>query len=79
VLYFVQSDVPTLRGGKPLEHAWPKLATALGAIWPALRIAAAWPIALVELAYANMARARRTSRWDGYATRSSRAWASPSR
>jgi len=54
VVYFVQSDVPTLRGGKPLEHGWPKLATALGALWPAIWIAAAWPIALVEMAYANM-------------------------
>jgi len=57
IVYFVQSDVPTLRGGKPLEHEWPKLATALGALWPAIWITAAWPIALVELAYANMARA----------------------
>ncbi|HET6149916.1 MAG TPA: DUF4350 domain-containing protein [Polyangia bacterium] len=57
VIYFVQSDVPTLRGGKPLEHGWPKLATVLSAIWPALWIASAWPIGLVELAYANMARA----------------------
>ncbi len=57
VVYFVQSDVPTLRGGKPLEHEWPKLATALGALWPAIWITAAWPIALVELAYANMSRA----------------------
>jgi hypothetical protein len=57
LVYFVQSDVPTLRGGKPLEHSWPRLATALRALWPALWIAAGWPIALVELAYANMARA----------------------
>ena len=59
LLYFVQSDVPTLRGGKPLEHGYPKLATALGALWPALWLAAAWPIALVELAYANVSRAPR--------------------
>jgi hypothetical protein len=57
LLYFVQSDVPTLRGGKPLEHGYPKLATALAALWPAVWIAAAWPIALVEMAYASMARA----------------------
>jgi hypothetical protein len=57
VVYFVQSDVPTLRGGKPLEHGYPKLATVLGALWPALWICAAWPIVLVELAYANVARA----------------------
>jgi len=57
IVYFVQSDVPTLRGGKPLEHSWPKLATALTALWPVIWITSAWPIALVEMAYANMARA----------------------
>ncbi len=36
-----------------------ELATALGALWPAIWIAAAWPIALVEMAYAQMARAPR--------------------
>ena len=59
LLYFIQSDVPTLRGGKALEHSWPKLATALAALWPAIFLAAAWPIALVEMAYAQMARAPR--------------------
>ncbi len=59
IVYFVQSDVPTLRGGKPLEHSWPKLATALGAVWPAIWLTAAWPIALVEMAYASMSRAPR--------------------
>ncbi len=59
-LYFVQSDLPTVLGkGKPLEHAWPRLATALGALWPALWLAAAWPIALIEMAYAQIARAPR--------------------
>jgi hypothetical protein len=57
LLYFVQSDLPTLRGGKPLEHSWPFTATALGAIWPAVWLAAAWPIGLVEMAYAQMAKA----------------------
>jgi energy-converting hydrogenase Eha subunit A len=33
-IYAVQSDLPTLRGGLPLEHNWPKLATALSALWP---------------------------------------------
>ena len=28
-------------GGKPLEHDWPKLATALAALWPAVWLAAA--------------------------------------
>ncbi|MEA2700260.1 MAG: gliding motility-associatede transport system auxiliary component, partial [Myxococcales bacterium] len=59
VLYFVQSDLPTLRGGKALEHGWPKLATALAALWPAVWLAAAWPIVLCEMAYAQMARAPR--------------------
>jgi hypothetical protein len=59
VLYFIQSDLPTLRGGLPLEHSSPKLATALGALWPAVWVAAAWPIALVEMAYAQMAKAPR--------------------
>jgi hypothetical protein len=57
IVYFVQSDVPTVSGSKPLEHSWPKLATALGALWPAVLVAAVWPIALIELAYANMSRA----------------------
>jgi len=59
-LYFGQSDLPTvLAKGKPLEHSWPKLATVLGALWPALWLAAAWPIALIEMAYAQVARAPR--------------------
>jgi hypothetical protein len=59
-LYFVQSDLPTvLAKGKPLEHTWPKLATALAALWPAIWLCAAWPIALIEMAYAQIARAPR--------------------
>ncbi len=58
VLYFVQSDLPTVLGkGKPLEHDWPRLATVLAALWPAIWVAAAWPIALIEMAYAQIARA----------------------
>jgi hypothetical protein len=59
ILYFIQSDLPTLRGGKPLEHSYPRLATALAALWPAVWATAAWPIALVELSYATMWRAPR--------------------
>ena len=58
-LYFVQSDLPTLRGGLPLEHSSPKLATTLAALWPAIWMAAAWPIALIEMSYAQMAKAPR--------------------
>jgi ABC-type uncharacterized transport system len=58
-LYFVQSDVPALRGGKLLETTWPKLATALGALWPAVWCASAFAILAMELAYAPMLRAPR--------------------
>jgi hypothetical protein len=58
-LYFAQSDLPTLRGGLPLEHSSPKLATMLAALWPALWLAAAFPIALAEMSYAQMAKAPR--------------------
>ncbi len=58
-LYFVQSDLPTMWKSKPLEHDWPRLATVLGALWPAMWVAAAWPIALIEMAYAAVARAPR--------------------
>ena len=58
-LYFVQSDVPALRGGKALEATWPKLATVLGAIWPAAWCAAAFAVLAMELAYAPMSRAPR--------------------
>jgi hypothetical protein len=57
LLYFWQSDLVTFALGKPLEHNWPKLATSIAALWPALWITAAWPIGLVELAYAQIARA----------------------
>jgi hypothetical protein len=58
-LYFVQSDVPALRGGKALEVTSPKLATALGAVWPAVWAAALLAIIPMEVAYAQMARAPR--------------------
>lgn len=58
-LYFVQSDVPGLRGGKPLDATYPKLATALAALWPAVWAAAVFAILPMELSYAQMARAAR--------------------
>ena len=58
-LYFVQSDVPALRGGKPLDATYPKLATALAALWPAVWAAAMFAIVPMELAYAQLARAAR--------------------
>ncbi len=57
--YFVQSDVPALRGGKLLETTWPKLATALAALWPAAWCASIFAILPMELAYAPMSRAPR--------------------
>jgi hypothetical protein len=59
LLYVAQSDLWTSAFGTPLEKGSPKLATALGALWPALWIAAALPILFVELAYAQIARAPR--------------------
>ena len=57
LLYVVQSDSWTSAFGKPLEKNWPKLSTALAALWPAIWVAAAWPILLCEMAYAQVARA----------------------
>jgi hypothetical protein len=57
VLYVVQSDLWASAFNQPLERNWPKLSTALAALWPVVWIAAAWPILLVELSNAEMARA----------------------
>lgn len=58
-LYFAQSDVPALRGGKALDVTSPKLATVLAALWPVLWATAAFAILPMELAYAPMRRAPR--------------------
>ena len=59
LLYVIQSDLWASAFKQPLERNWPKLSTVLSALWPVAWIAAAWPILLVELAYAEMARAPR--------------------
>jgi hypothetical protein len=59
VLYLIQSDLWASAFGKPLEKNWPRLATALAALWPAIWVAAAWPILLCEMAYGQIARAPR--------------------
>ncbi|HMF42993.1 MAG TPA: Gldg family protein, partial [Polyangia bacterium] len=41
------------------EKNWPKLSTVLAVLWPVVWSAAAWPILLVELSHAEMARAPR--------------------
>jgi hypothetical protein len=58
-LYVVQSDLWASAFHSPLERNWPKLSTVLSALWPVVWVAAAWPILLVELANAEMARAPR--------------------
>jgi hypothetical protein len=57
VLYVVQSDLWASAFNSPLERNWPKLSTVLAALWPVVWAAAAWPILLVELSNAEMARA----------------------
>ena len=59
LLYVIQSDLWASAFKQPLERNWPKLSTVLSALWPVVWVAAAWPILLVELAYAEMARAPR--------------------
>ncbi len=59
VMYVVQSDVVTRVAGASLEQRAPRVAAALGALWPAVWLAAAAPLALCELAYAAVARAAR--------------------
>ena len=57
LLYVIQSDLWASAFKQPLERNWPKLSTTLSALWPVVWVAAAWPILLIELAYAEMARA----------------------
>jgi hypothetical protein len=59
LLYLFQSDLWASAFGKPLEKNWPRLATALAALWPAVWVCAAWPVLLSELAYGQIARAPR--------------------
>jgi hypothetical protein len=59
LLYVIQSDLWTSAFKQPLDKNWPKLSTVLSALWPVAWVIAAWPILLVELSYAEMARAPR--------------------
>ena len=52
-MYFAQSDLGTL------DKSSPKIAGALGALWPAVWVAAAAPLILAESAYAAVSRAPR--------------------
>ncbi|HEY2747752.1 MAG TPA: Gldg family protein, partial [Polyangia bacterium] len=59
-LYLAQSDLSsTVLGGKPLERDWPKLATALAALWPVVWIFSALPIIMGEFSYAMVTRSPR--------------------
>ncbi len=57
LMYFLQSDVFAAIFGAALEKSSPKLAVVLGALWPAILVAALLPLVLVEMSYASMARA----------------------
>jgi hypothetical protein len=56
-LYIAQSDLSSTVLGHPLERDWPKLSTALAALWPAVWLFAALPIIMAEFSYAAVARA----------------------
>jgi hypothetical protein len=55
-MYFAQSDALAKLDGALLAASSPKLAGALSALWPAVLAVAMFPIALMELAYAAMAK-----------------------
>lgn len=57
VLYLVQSDTFAKLAGQALSVGWPRLAGALGVLWPAVLVTALLPTVLVELALASMTRA----------------------
>jgi gliding motility-associatede transport system auxiliary component len=59
VLYLAQSDLSASLLGKPLDRDWPKLATVLAALWPAVWLFSALPIILAEFSYATVARSPR--------------------
>jgi hypothetical protein len=59
LLYFVQSDVITRFTLKPLERDFPRVAVILAALWPIAILASVVPMALVEMSYAQVARAPR--------------------
>jgi hypothetical protein len=58
-LYFAQSDLWAWKFGRPLERDWPRLATSLAALWPALWLFSVLPTITAEFSYAAVARAPR--------------------
>ncbi len=57
LLYVMQSDLWVSLTGSSLEKTWPKLATVLGALWPAVLAASILPIIFGEMAYSSVAHA----------------------
>ncbi len=55
-MYFAQSDALAKLDGAVLSVSSPKLSGALSALWPGVLAAAVFPIALMELSYAAMAK-----------------------
>jgi len=55
-MYFAQSDALAKLDGAMLAATSPKLAGVLAALWPAVLAAGVFPLALMELAYAAMAK-----------------------
>ncbi len=53
---FARATLPTLLGYRPLATTFPRLDTVLLALWPAVLLASAFPILLVELALGAMVR-----------------------
>jgi hypothetical protein len=56
-LYFVQSDAVGQLMDQPLDKSSPKLASVLGALWPAAMACSLLPVLMVEISYRGMARA----------------------
>ena len=56
LLYFFQSDLFTKLTGAALLSSSPKLAGALGALWPAVLVVSLFPTLLLELSFASMRR-----------------------
>ena len=58
-LYLAQSDLSSSLLGKPLDRDWPRLATVLAVLWPALWLFSALPVLLGEFSFAAVTRAPR--------------------
>ena len=63
LLYVVQSDLWASAFRQAAGANWPKLSTALSALWPAAWVAAAWPILLDRARLRARWRARRGWSW----------------